>query len=322
VADDNSPSGRRVVWCHTICGFFLATKGLLYAVTQEGTTHEGDEEDPRDERSVNSELQMDDTEDEEDLYEGFAPSHHFVYYLPKHRHGELVHTKYSRKIDTLQRELRCEICNKDDSRRGVFRIPVQCTAGEAKELKHLRVRHSDLTLEKGDSCTRAFHVGCARYTDPKPPRKVNYYPGDLGDDGLKPDKCLYCPTHALDASTKEQQKRQKLEEEKFQAAKAKRKRKMAEKYADRQLTLFDEPASKKVCLDDPSLPPLERMKRDLAAKVVHITMDEIRAWGQEQKEVWERRLPNLSKDEFKAIWKQLKEHLTEVWNAAQHKRDS
>jgi hypothetical protein len=319
VADNNSPSGRRVVWCHTVCGFFLTLKSVLYGVTQEGTTDIGLEEDPSDERSVNLELQVND-EEEEDLFGGFAPSHHFVYYLPKERDGELVHTKWSRKIDTLQKELRCEICNKDDSLAGVYRIPVQCSAGEADEPSDHRVCHTDLFLEKRISCTRAFHVGCARYTDPEPLRKVFYYPGGKI---LNPVQCLYCPSHAEDVNKKELRKRHKLEEEKFQSSKANRKRKMAQKYANMQLTLFDDPKSKRARVDDRSFPPLERMKRDLAAKVVHIHRDEGKAWAQEQKELWERRLPDLSKDEFKAMWKQSKEHAFEVWNkAVKHEKGS
>src|SRR5210317_731839 len=47
----------RLAWCHTICGFFLATRDLLYATTRGGVTHEGNESDREDDRSYNSDLE-------------------------------------------------------------------------------------------------------------------------------------------------------------------------------------------------------------------------------------------------------------------------
>ncbi|CAB9523129.1 expressed unknown protein [Seminavis robusta] len=314
ITNDNNDdtTKRRLVWAHTICGFFLCTQNCMYAVSQEGTTHEGLEDNPKDDRSINPELQLEDDDDDEDeendLYDGFAPSHHFVYYVPKDANGVVQHTSRSREINRRQ-QLKCEICNQDDTADHVYRIPVQCSAGERTEPREHRVKHSDLQLDKNESCTHAFHVGCARFTMPQEHKRVLYFPGLPDDSTAKPVRCIYCPVHAKDINKKEHGRRLQQQDDQLQAHKAKRKLAMAQKYG-RALTLSSPTKRIKTGEDDSSLPALERVKRDLEARVIHIRKEQGKAWIQEQKKLWSKR---LSKEELKAVWKHAKEHAYKVW---------
>ena len=74
-------------------------------------------------------------------------------------------------------------------------------------------------------------------------------------------------------------------------------------------TLFDH-------VDDSSLSYLDRVKRDPAKKVIHMSKDDGKKWIQEQKVFWKEQLPP---DEFKAVWKDAKGYAFEVWNASQKK---
>ena len=102
-------------------------------------------------------------------------------------------------------------------------------------------------------------------------------------------------------------------------SKNKRKLKLAEKYEGKKLTLFDTPEKRARLVDDPSLPPLERIKRDLSARVIFIDRKEAAALSKERKKVWRKRLPDMPKEEFQAIWKQGKAHANEVFNEHERK---
>lgn len=67
-------------------------------------------------------------------------------------------------------------------------------------------------------------------------------------------------------------------------------------------------------VDDPSLPALDRVKRDLAKEVLHISLDEGKEWGQEQKAHWKENLP---KEKFKEVWKDAKDYAFDVWKVSQ-----
>ena len=332
----NNPTPYELVWAHTICGFFLCTKRLMYAVSQEGMTHEGLESDPNDDRSVNPALVCQDEDEEEgdDLFGGYAPTHHFVFYVKErvrvkktkpnmkvememgtnrsnnddedvdgkstangnNSNGEdnqdidkgtknesgneneddnnhvdttnkssqstitmFRHNEWSKQVQKLQENLTCEICKLDDSpaaEGGVYRIAVQCSAGDNDEYRDFRTAHHDLNLDKKEKCIRSFHVGCARWVNQNQEtitdddnnnnndkyRRVYYYPGlpdtEEEEDAVKkarlqgtreqfdPMRCLYCPGHAKDVNKEERALRIEREEEKHLESRDRRKQAM------------------------------------------------------------------------------------------------
>jgi len=74
-------------------------------------------------------------------------------------------------------------------------------------------------------------------------------------------------------------------------------------------TLFDH-------VDDPSLSSLERVKRDLAKKVIHIDLKDGKTWAKEQKSHWKQQLP---KEGFQSVWKDAKDYAFAVWKVSRKK---
>jgi hypothetical protein len=319
----------RLAWAHTICGFFLATRQLLYATSRQGVTHEGDDADVADTRRVN--LELDDYEEsiiQDDLYQGYAPSHHFVWHRER---------KWTQIVKEHQKYLTCGICGKsdDDSKKKherIFRVAVQCTANEKFEYHLFQSTHTK-SLKDDDTCTRAYHVGCARYYNDttndsntnsnddtnnnsikkkKPLRRVYYFPGlppsddkvPPSDDkekesSLDPIRCIYCKLHAQDVNAEEAAQRELLETEESRLARSKRKRAMknlhltVDKYSVHKSTAEqqEEQAGRdddEEEADDPFSSLLERMKNHLGRKVVTVTRENAQTFIQAQKITWQR----------------------------------
>ena len=69
--------------------------------------------------------------------------------------------------------------------------------------------------------------------------------------------------------------------------------------------------------DTSSLSTLERVKRDLAKKIIHLKKDEGPTWIKEQKAYWKEK---LSKEEFKEVWKPAKDYSFEVWEVSRQEQ--
>jgi hypothetical protein len=69
-------------------------------------------------------------------------------------------------------------------------------------------------------------------------------------------------------------------------------------------------------VDDPSLQPLDRIKRDLAKKIVNTTTPEnVDVWKEEEKAHWKGKLPS---EEFEKAWPEAEEYALEVLKASQN----
>ena len=120
-----------------------------------------------------------------------------------------------------QRGLVCVVCEKKDSNKDCLRLPVQCSAGDQYQWKELKKYHRGLNSKKkkleefknghhGDAgCTKAVHVGCARWAAASKYAKINdkslkmcyFFPGMPptynGEDGYPdPVSNCYCRIHA------------------------------------------------------------------------------------------------------------------------------
>lgn len=319
----------RLAWAHTICGFFLATKGLLYAVTREGTTHEGDDSDEEDDRSINSELAEEEEtggEDEEDPFQGAAAAHHFVW----HREA-----KWRRAVKDHQLGLKCEICKKEDyssnPNKPCFRIPVQCSANDPTEYPLFRSTHSR-NLQDHETCISAFHVGCARWSsegDENALRRVYYFPGLVeevpGVDFFEPIRCLYCPLHSSDVNARASQKVQAEVEESSRVARLKRKRAMVEHQGRRVLSIdtynVHESTAEQQDLSDEEIGEeesfLDRMKHDIEQKVLSVTRENAKPFIKEEKRNWQRLALQENIENFDLLWKEVKAHANSAWRAQQ-----
>ena len=325
---DPTTGKHRLVWAHTLCGFFLATKRLLYATTRQGTTHEGEESDPDDDRSVNPALvdseDSEGEEEEEDLFQGFAPSHHFVWYRER---------KWTKLVHQHQLGLTCDICHQSDyssnTNERIFRIAVQCSANDNTEYAPFRSTHTK-SLSDHESCTLAFHVGCARWgaAASSSLRRVYYFPGLPNDDTLEPIQCLYCPLHASDVNVKQSQQRQIEDDTQHQLARQKRKRNMMEQYGVLPLTLdqysvHESTAEQQEAHErQPTLYLLDRMKQDLGTKVRSVTRDNSQEFIKEQKILWQRiALAEDVDQDFSKLWKLAKAHANQVWKEHQAEQE-
>mmetsp|Transcript_27934 Transcript_27934/g.41243 ORF Transcript_27934/g.41243 Transcript_27934/m.41243 type:complete len:599 (-) Transcript_27934:7-1803(-) len=163
----------RLAWAHSLCAFLLARHNLMYGVQANGTTHEQVQEDIGDNRSKNEHLQEIDEDIEDDgaeVWGGYAPMHHFVYYV-KHPWNDLTADNFTLRNDSRnslraikfikesQTELQCSICKSNDKSLG---FAVQCSANMKSEFKQFRGTHQD-SLPGESKCTMAVHVGCAQW---------------------------------------------------------------------------------------------------------------------------------------------------------------
>ena len=176
------PKSDRLVWAHTLCAFVLTNSGLMYGCLQDGSCGEDDDPDiSDDERSINPEAEK----PSEGNFGDEPPVHHFVYYVEGR-----ANQYYLNAVKERQNALTCDICERDDTKDGIFRIPIQCCAYDEDENKTFRKAHSD---ESENCCSQSFHVGCARWGDPRGVQRVFYDP--TNDPNMR-CRAEYCCLHA------------------------------------------------------------------------------------------------------------------------------
>ena len=230
-----------------------------------------------------------------------------------------------------------------DHRQRIFRIAVQCTANTKSEYPLFRSTHTK-SLQDNETCTLAYHVGCARWGQSQAQgsgsacssstnssmkksrlRHVYYFPGLPNDDSLEPIQSLYCPLHAGDVNSKESQQKQIQADTESRLARQKRKRAMIEHQGFAHLTVDQysvhestsdqqqQQQQQQQQLLDLSL--LEEIKRDLAIKVVTITREDSKQFIKEQKKLWQRLAlaQGVEEGEFPQVWKQAKAYANKVW---------
>uniref|UniRef100_A0A6V2D2G5 Zinc finger PHD-type domain-containing protein n=1 Tax=Ditylum brightwellii TaxID=49249 RepID=A0A6V2D2G5_9STRA len=133
-------------------------------------------------------------DENDDSDDGTIPEaiHHFV--IAQKEKGK--HTQLSKLAQEFRDHCKCYICGKNDKRS--LRIATQCTAGDKNEPAKFKDRHKNL----GKPCTKAMHVGCARWglnSKVKASFQLQHvfsYPGLLGDGpDSDPIFCAYCRQH-------------------------------------------------------------------------------------------------------------------------------
>eukprot|EP00984_Skeletonema_dohrnii_P009612 scaffold3677_cov94-Skeletonema_dohrnii-CCMP3373.AAC.6 len=111
------------------------------------------------------------------------------------------------------RKLKCVICRKVDNH---LRIPMQCNVGDEGVHAELKQLYTHVT----DVCTKAMHVGCARWTAPaqyapvagnKRLRMTYFYPGQFSGDNKTDERYPdpVCGCFCRDHATIIQEKRHK-----------------------------------------------------------------------------------------------------------------
>jgi hypothetical protein len=213
--DYHGPKGRQLfrldpepslVWVHSLCAFFLATQGLLYGCSRDGTYDGSNSDDSDDERSLNPELTN--SKESASYYGDASPVHHFVYPL---RSPGKEHTLWTKAIAEKKATLKCCICGENDKPESVLRIPLQCTANDPEEFADFKGTHP--SLGPHDTCTMSMHVGCARWggMNQQQVQRVYFFPGG---ETLDPIQCIYCTIHGEDVDKIYRKKKQASDDQK------------------------------------------------------------------------------------------------------------
>jgi PHD-finger len=181
--DVEGPNGLQLIlpsntlaWVHTLCANSVCqnrvTRGSVYGCDFTGCAEDAEDESNEDDGSDNS-MPLDVT------------THRYIMCGPK----DTVWWHALRE----SRKLTCISCGKKDNG---FRIPIQCTAGDADEYPDFQRHHP--YVENG--CMQAMHVGCAMWgPNSGPYRRIFFYPGS---DTSDPVCECYCPRHAMDIGVK------------------------------------------------------------------------------------------------------------------------
>jgi hypothetical protein len=150
---------ERTAWAHTICCMVLSssTGGVVYGLTRDGAFDgENDDNDDRiqDDESINSVLG-----DSKPKCKSAATITHFGHIVERFYKKGSVYLKNRKEYQSLK----CIECGANDQAKHVYRIPIQCAAGDKNEHADFHGCHADLgtvrlasieifSLEKKPSC--------------------------------------------------------------------------------------------------------------------------------------------------------------------------
>mmetsp|Transcript_19689 Transcript_19689/g.55626 ORF Transcript_19689/g.55626 Transcript_19689/m.55626 type:complete len:519 (+) Transcript_19689:161-1717(+) len=209
--DNHGKSGRQIMmkdpkprlsWAHSLCAFYLSCKsGVVYGCNQSGEYEGADDDDATDDdRPINPTLMDGYDEDNED-----GRTHHFVHCK---RRPNLPDDAWTKSIHESQNYLKCFLCGKVDSGKGVLRIAVQCCANDDDEYEDCRDSH--IHLLPGESCTVAMHIGCAKYGEAQQFKRVFFFPGSDHEAAIVNDPVteVFCTAHAKDVAHLKKGKRE------------------------------------------------------------------------------------------------------------------
>eukprot|EP00592_Proboscia_alata_P016723 CAMPEP_0194393774 /NCGR_PEP_ID=MMETSP0174-20130528/123483_1 /TAXON_ID=216777 /ORGANISM="Proboscia alata, Strain PI-D3" /LENGTH=774 /DNA_ID=CAMNT_0039189493 /DNA_START=435 /DNA_END=2759 /DNA_ORIENTATION=- len=339
--DIEGPEGRQVVenlngiknlaWVHTLCanyiGSYCQTRGCVYLCDENGnygddfydTSKKSFSQDENETCvSDNSEkvagqkksegkrkktAQRDDQDRKKDGQ--FSTGHHYVISRED---------PWKKRISDF-RALKCLYCGKRDK----TKIPVQCVCCEETELEEFRSRHKE-----SSECYLAMHVGCARWIgnprskvvrgdDREDPKRehVYFYPGAPSNVALEEDKfcrpvsLCYCPAHAADITKNQPKIRKKRASSPLSLAKSSKV--LRQDKSSECVSITDSSISEKgqdnakidwnSIIRDDLVNTISRAKSG-GGNILDIT--------DERKAFWKEKTL-LGKDEFKTLWKSLKE---------------
>jgi hypothetical protein len=132
-------NSERTAWAHTICCMVLSSTsgGVVYGLTRDGAFDGGgDDDDDRiqDDDSINSAL------GEAKQCKSAQTITHFGHIVERFYKKGSLYLKNRKEYQSLK----CIECGANDHAKNVYRIPIQCSAGDKNEHEDFRSCHSDL----------------------------------------------------------------------------------------------------------------------------------------------------------------------------------
>ena len=168
-ADHRLDLPERLAWVHSICAFFIGSHGpvmgSVYLCDEDGNFGSADYSANGSGGKKNQSARQKSNVSDHILKSG----HHFVMAHVDDKGCHDAWTKYLRDL----RKLKCFLCGEKDG----LRVPVQCSAGRAKEFPRFRKIHGVRRR-----CVNAMHIGCAKW-------RVN----NVSKDGVQSDRVYYYP---------------------------------------------------------------------------------------------------------------------------------